>query len=145
MSDHEILEHINFLELKAIWLSLLSFASSIKNAHLAVKCDNSTAVAYINNLGGRKSEKLNNLSKQIWLWCYQRNIFLSVFHTAGKENFQADFLSRITQNGTEWSLNHEVFLSLLEIFDLQIDLFASNKNKKIREFSMFHGDQIQML
>ena len=57
-SETETLEHINFLELKAIWLALLAFASSLRDVHLAVKCDNSTAVAYINNLGGIKSKKV---------------------------------------------------------------------------------------
>jgi predicted lactoylglutathione lyase len=139
-SESEAIEHINILELKAVWLALLAFASSLRNVHLAVKCDNSTAVAYINNLGGIKSEKLNDLSKQIWLWCYERNIFLSAFHIAGKENIQADYLSRISKNGTEWSLNKEVFWSLSDTFDLQVDLFASSVNKKLEKYVSWGPD-----
>ena len=68
--------HINFLELKAVWLALLAFAESFSHVHLAIKTDNSTVVAYINNLGGIRSHNLNELSKKIWLWCENRKIFI---------------------------------------------------------------------
>ena len=69
-SENDKSFHINFLELKAILLALLTLAEDFENVHLAIKSDNSTAVAYINNMGGIRSVELNNLSKQIWLWCW---------------------------------------------------------------------------
>ena len=83
---------------------------------------------------------MNDLSKQIWLWCYERNIFLSAFHIAGKENIQADYLSRISKNGTEWSLNKEVCWSLSDTFDLQIDLFASSVSTKLEKYVAWGPD-----
>ena len=83
---------------------------------------------------------MNDLSKQIWLWCVEKNIFLSAFHIAGKENIQADYLSRISSNGTEWSLNDQVFMSLLDIFDLKLDLFASSVNKKLENYVSWGPD-----
>ena len=44
-------------------------------------------------MGGRK-EELNSLAKHIWMWCTQRNIWLSCFHIAGLSNIRADALSR---------------------------------------------------
>lgn len=140
-SESEKELHINFLELKAIWLALLALASSLENVHLAIKCDNSTAVAYINNLGGIKSNNLNELSKQIWFWCRERDIFLSAFHIPGKDNIQADLLSRISNNRTEWSLNQEIFDSLHSKFNLQIDLFASRFNNKLDRFVSWGPDR----
>ena len=138
----DMTEHINFLELKAIWLALQAFGSKFNNVHIAIKSDNSTAVAYINNLGGIKSSKLNSLSKQIWLWCFSRNIDLSAFHVSGKDNSDADFLSRIDQakNSTEWSLEKDVFQSLAINFELGIDLFASSKNAQLAKYVSWGPD-----
>jgi len=38
--------------------------------------DNTVAVTYINKMGG-KIENLNDLTKNIWIWCMNKNIWLS--------------------------------------------------------------------
>ena len=50
-SAEEAKEHINFLELKAIWLGLKSFQQQWKSGVL-VHCDNTTAISYVNKYGG---------------------------------------------------------------------------------------------
>ena len=45
-------EHINVLELQAAFFALKSLASLETELHIQVQLDNSTAVAYINNMGG---------------------------------------------------------------------------------------------
>ena len=52
--------NINVLELLAVYVKygLQSFASIIKNRHILVRCDNSTAVSYISNMGGTHSRAL---------------------------------------------------------------------------------------
>ena len=47
--------NINVLELLAIKCGLQSFVSIIKNRHILVHCDNSTAVSYVSNMGDTHS------------------------------------------------------------------------------------------
>ena len=52
--------HINYLELKAIYLAVKSYRRYwMGKKHIQVKLDNTTAIAYINNMGGSVSEKCN--------------------------------------------------------------------------------------
>ena len=52
--------------------------------------DNSTAVAYINNMGGSKSNDCNEISRQVWLWCINEGIWLTCSHIPGILNTEAD-------------------------------------------------------
>ncbi|KXJ09019.1 Transposon Tf2-6 polyprotein [Exaiptasia diaphana] len=64
----EACKHINILELQAALFGLKSFAEDYKQTHIQLQLDNTTAVAYINNMGGSKSIELNNLAKELWEW-----------------------------------------------------------------------------
>ena len=75
------------------------FCHSLRNTHIRLMIDNTTAVAVINHMGTCHSDVLNTLSKQLWLWCLSRNIWVSAAHIAGKSSQQADLESR--QNKTE--------------------------------------------
>ena len=55
MDPTEASNHINYLELSAISLSLKALCSAYTGSHIQVQCDNTTAVCYINNMGGSKS------------------------------------------------------------------------------------------
>ena len=46
-----------------------------------------TAIAYINAIGGIKSKECDNLAKQIWEWCFAQD----VCHISGSQNVEADF------------------------------------------------------
>ena len=63
--------------------------------------DSSTAIPYINNKGGIKSKKCNGIAKDIWLWCFKSNSFISAAHIPGKNNIEADRFSRKSKNSTE--------------------------------------------
>ena len=78
--------HINYLELLACFLSLKSFCKEKSNIHVKIMMDSTTAVSYVNNMGGIASLKLDKLAKNIWLWCKQRNIWLTGGHIPGKVN-----------------------------------------------------------
>ena len=78
----------------AIWFALKSFTVKILNKHVKILSDNSTAVSYINNMGGCKSQDCNKIAKVIWNWCIKNGIWISCAHIAGKSNVEADFLSR---------------------------------------------------
>ena len=61
----EAKKHINYLEMSSVYFALKSFKDKIKGKHVKVFCDNSTAVAYINNMGGCKSADYNEIAKSI--------------------------------------------------------------------------------
>ena len=82
---HEQNNHINALELMAIFLALKAFIAEIKGKHILIMCDNTTAVSYISNMGGIKSTECNKISRDIWLFCIQNSIWASVSHISGKK------------------------------------------------------------
>ena len=126
--------HINVLELKACYLALCSLCKNISNAHVQVFMDNTTSVSYINKYGGRKSQ-LDRLARLIWFWCIDHKIHISAAHVAGKLNVEADEMSRIDNDDTEWSLNDRVFKKIIKLHpNLDIDLFASRLNHKLMNY-----------
>lgn len=67
--------HINVLELKAIHHGLRSLVNT-SVSHVKVMTDNTTAIAYIKNMGGVQSEDCNKEAKRIWQYCEQHNMWL---------------------------------------------------------------------
>ena len=97
---------------------------------------NTTAVAVINHMGTSYSDPLNRLTKEIWLCCIPRNIYLSTAHIAGKCNIQADLESRHSVTETEWMLNNTLLSNALSKLDFspEIDLFASRLNSQFPRY-----------
>ena len=120
--------HINLLELSAVLSGVKSFVHS-HNCLVKVFCDNITAVAYINNLGGMVPS-LHAVSKAIWEWCFAHHCMLEAFHIPGNSNLQADSLSRQYNRNLEWKLHPTVFKWVSQsLFVPNIDLFASRLNE----------------
>ena len=102
--------HINYLELKAVFLALKEFQDLCVDKIVLVATDNTTVVAYINKEGGMRSGPLCALLWRILTWCSQRQVTLKARHIPGHLNVIADKLSRLGQIiQTEWSLLPEVF------------------------------------
>ncbi|CAB4040887.1 Hypothetical predicted protein, partial [Paramuricea clavata] len=107
-----------------------TFAKNLSNTHIRIMCDNTTAVNVINHLGHlgtSHSDICNNMTKQIWKWCIDKNRWLTVAYIPGKQNLVADYESRRHQRESEWMLN-EALLSdtLVKLnFSSEIDLFAT--------------------
>ena len=140
-SDEESEQHINSLELKAVLFGLQSLCHSIHNEHIRVQIDNSTAVCYVNAMGGTVSDSCNKLAQKIWDWCIARGNWLSAAHIAGKKNVEADAASRTFNDRTEWQLDRAVFLELTEKFWApEIDLFASRLNAQLAKYVAWHPD-----
>jgi len=55
-SEDESKNHINYLEILACFLTLKALCSDLQNSHVKAMLDNTTAIAYINSMGGRKSQ-----------------------------------------------------------------------------------------
>ena len=135
--------HINFLELKAVLLSLLHFAPSIQRKHILIQSDNTTCVQYINNFGGTHSEKLCFLALDIWGLAEKHEFTLRGRHIPGIKNIQADFYSRHSHLH-EYSLSSQAFSKLGECVPhpLVIDLFASNLNHKLPKYVSLSQDDL---
>ncbi|XP_045167098.2 uncharacterized protein LOC123530393 [Mercenaria mercenaria] len=130
----EMIYHINYLELLAIFFALKSLFSKHRDIHIGIQSesDNTTAISHVNKMGGMCSPDMDNLAKQIWSWSLERNIFLSAFHLPGCNNLQADFASRNFSDTTEWKLKEDIFKRLSKHFmQPNIDLFASRLNKQL--------------
>ena len=128
--------HINYLELKAVLLGLQSLCSDVLNKHIRILSDNTTTVAYINAMGGIRSNKCNEIASEIWAWCSARqNVWISAAHIPGSVNVDADKESRNALESTEWSLNNTIFNSIAKLWGpYQIDLFASRLNFKVSNY-----------
>lgn len=102
-------EHINFLELKAIFYGLKKNLKAFKKScQILLKVDNSTAISYINRMGSIKHAKLNRLARKIWDWCEFRDIWIHATYIASKCNL-ADSDSRVISLETEWQLGDGFF------------------------------------
>lgn len=126
---------INVLELKAALLALKAFCSKIRECHVHMKIDNTTAVAYLNHMGGTKSEACDSTAKNVWSFCIERNIWISASHIPGVDNVEADEMSRNFSDQLEWQLNKKVFKSITGILgNPEVDLFATRLNAQTPTF-----------
>lgn len=73
-SEADKSDHINLLELKAVFFALQCFASELRDCEVLVRVDNTTAIACVNRFGSVHHPHLMALSKEIWRWCETRNI-----------------------------------------------------------------------
>ena len=101
-----------------------SLSAHLWDVHVRLKLDYSTAVAYINKIGGIKFPSLNSLSRTLWEWCIEKNIITSAQHIPGKENLVADSLSREFSSNLEWSVDIDIFNQITNMtFVPDINLF----------------------
>ena len=93
-------------------------------------CDNVTAIAYVNNMGGIiRSETGNNIACRIWHFCNENKLCVSATHMPVKNNIEADHQSIILQDATEWKLHPELFHKIVDKFGkLSMEIFASKIN-----------------
>jgi ribonuclease HI len=134
--------HINYLELLAVFYALKAFQWQLKKFnHVKILSDNTTAVSYINHMGGVKSPCCNSLAKSIWFWAKQHKIWLTASHIAGKDNITADIQSRKFNDQVEWQLNKEIFKHICSVCGTpDIDLFASCLNTLLEKFCAWKPD-----
>ena len=128
--------HINYLELKAVFLALKDFQDLCSHNVVLVATDNTTVVSYINKEEGMRSGPLCALLWRILTWCTKHQVTLKARHIPGRLNVVADKLSRLGQTiQTEWSLLQEVFQALCSRWHRpKIDLFATRFNNKLPQF-----------
>lgn len=141
-NSSQISLHINTLELFAAFYGLRIFASQLNNCSVLLRVDNTTAIAYINKMGGIQYTHLNNIARDIWQWCEKRNIHIFASYIQSKENKVADFESRQAFNvDTEWELGDYAFNQITSSFGTpEFDLFASIQNHKCVRYASWKLD-----
>jgi ribonuclease HI len=133
--------HINALELLAINYALKAFKDNLQDKHVKIFTDNTTAVNYINSMGGIKSPVCNNISVDIWTWCISRNIWLTCTHIAGSDNIEADAASRCFKDHLEWKLDTNIFQHICNRWGKpDIDMFASRLNAQLPVYCSWKPD-----
>ena len=76
-SQEELGMSINIRELLAIERALLFFAPQIVNSTVAVFADNPTAIAYLRNQGGTRSQLLNAIAQRVLRWAEALPVILT--------------------------------------------------------------------
>ena len=142
-SMEEKKQHINWLRLQTVLLGLQSFLSSSCGGNvIKVFCDNSTAVAYVNNMGG-KIVSLNCIASSIWELCLSFDFSIEAFHVPGVQNVCADRLSCKHESSLEWKLHPTVFKWIAERhYAPDIDLFASRLNYQVGRYVSWKPDPV---
>ena len=132
--------HINVLELQASFLGLKALCGELSDCHIQLQLDNTTAVCYINNMGGTHSKLCNSIARELITWSKERGIWVSATHVAGSLN-SADVLSRVFNDDIEWKLNERLFSQVCEVFGIpEVDLFASRINHQVKSYFSYYPD-----
>ena len=134
-------QHINTLELLAAFFALKIFAKDYNNCQILLRVDNSTAIAYINRMGGIQYPHLTQIARSIWQWCESRKIFVFASYIKSADNQIADAESRRIHPDIQWELSEYAYNTIVKKFGKPtIDLFASRINKKCNIYVSWHRD-----
>ena len=140
-SKKETFLHINAKETLACFLGLETFFREATDCQILCQLDNTTAVAYINHMGGTKSDQCQDIAAQIWAFCERRKLWVWAVHIPGKENQEADFQSRNFRENIEWSMPTDLFHDLQGSWGpFSCDLFASRLNFKCAKYFSWYPD-----
>ncbi|XP_051175652.1 uncharacterized protein LOC127290874 [Leptopilina boulardi] len=140
-NDQERKLHINSLELLAAFMGLKCFVETDRSCEILLRMDNKTSIAYVNKMGGIQYPRLTQLSRQIWTWCEERDLWIHASYLPSKENKEADEGSRHLPMETEWELASWAFTKIKRQFgQFDIDLFASRANAKCETYVSWHRD-----
>ena len=122
-------------------MALKCFAREVQNCEILLRIDNTTAISYINRMGGVQYVELNQRAKDIWTWCEKRRIWIFASYIPSRENTDADRESRRVNVDTEWELGAPFFQTIVERWGFpEIDLFASRSNAKTEVFCSWKRD-----
>jgi len=141
-NDQEKEESINFLELKAAYYALRAFTNKQSNLSILFRIDNTTAISYINRFGGVKYPKLNHLARKIWSYSELNAHYIYASYINTNDNVVADAESRSSEYNSEWTLDRNCFLSVLDHLNFHptIDLFASHANAQLDLYISWRPD-----
>ena len=67
-------------------MGLKALCGDLSDCHIQLQLDNTTAVCYINNMGGTHSKLCNSIARELIIWSKERGIWVSATHVAGALN-----------------------------------------------------------
>ncbi len=115
--------HINYLELRAVFLALKYFLPVLGGHHIIVRTDNMAVVSHINRQGGSRSPSSPLVPDKF--------LSLRAVHVPGILNLADDFLSRQKLRLGEWMLNCQTVSQIWDLFGkVEVDLFASQESSQ---------------
>ena len=100
-------EHINVLELRAVFLALKALLPSIQGRHVLVCSDSFSTVFHVNHQGGTRSLHCLQVAQTLLFWAAHLASLRAVY-IPGIANREADLLSRTGPLPEEWRLHPEV-------------------------------------
>ena len=103
------------MALPAIKFCFKSFCKDLYNKVIGIKSDSGTAISYINQIGGTKSARSNDIAREIWNWVLEKGIWINVNHIPGK-NTEANQMSRTFTDQTKWMQSDEIFKKICDIW-----------------------------
>ncbi|XP_070541334.1 uncharacterized protein [Ptychodera flava] len=141
-TQQEKSHHINVLEILAAKLAIQSFLQDKSKMEVKLQMDNTTAVAYLKHQGGSRSQSLCKVALQIWQFCEQRSINLTVEHLPGRNHTSLTVKSKIKHTNSpgfldchDYQLDTKIFQRICDHFyQPEIDLFASRITKQLPQF-----------
>lgn len=137
----ELTLHINTLELMAAFYGLKIFTANLKDCNILLRIDNTTAICYINRMGGVQHPHLNKYARNIWQWCESKNIYVFASYIRSCDNTVADWESRQINIDTEWEISGNVFSQIVDMLGTpEFDLFASAQNYKCSRYASWKLD-----
>lgn len=140
-NDQERAMHINYLEILAAYFGLKIFAKDLSNCQILLRIDNTTAISYVNRMGGIQYPHLTEVTKTLWQWCESRHLYVFASYIRSVDNAEADAESRRVHPDIEWELSDDAFTKIVKEFGLpRLDLFASRINKKCDTYISWHRD-----
>ena len=105
--------------------------------------DNTSAIAYINKMGGTKQGVLDKHGRTLWEWCLSKKITLREEHIPGGLKVIADAESQAKPDAADQKLDSEVFKVLNQSFvPFTVDLFANRNNAQLERFYSYPSDPL---
>lgn len=126
--------HSNMKELLVVLKVLKEQGPNLRSSSIHLQSDNKTAVAYLRNEGGSKSQVLLDLAYKIFQQLDILHIDLVAYHIPGVYNAEADHLSR-HRVMPEWHLLPQVTTLIFAKWGTPtIDLFATRLTRVVSRY-----------
>jgi hypothetical protein len=140
-------DHINILEFRAVSLAVTHWLSLLRGSVTLLQTDNTTVMAYINHLGGTRSQTMSREALPFAQLLEENRIDLVASFLPGVDNVLADQLSRSRGPlSTEWRLAPRVARMLFKKWGFPaIDLFATAENAQLPRFCSLQNDDRAMI
>lgn len=105
----------------------------MKDCSILLRIDNTTAISYINRMGGIQYPSLNSIDRELWQWCEARNIFVFASYIRSSANIEPDRESRRLKPETKWELADYAFQTIVKKISFpEIDLLIeTTQNVKL--------------